>query len=135
MQPKLRPIDVFKPAIRDWQLVEDESARYPSLRIPGILTLVSEVDIEECKKLLRAVVNLYLNAKLQRQGVVQHWQRERKLHINYVRKEEWEWRIELLDVARAYFHYENRPEYKAQIEISGSIVRFESKISSSYRRI
>ncbi|MDZ7849105.1 MAG: hypothetical protein U5L96_21620 [Owenweeksia sp.] len=86
MQSTPLPIDNSKTAIRHWDLIEDEQARYPTLRIPGILSLVSEVDIAECKKLLRNLVNLYINAKLQRQGVTHHWKRERKLLINYVRK-------------------------------------------------
>jgi hypothetical protein len=116
-------------AIRDWQLQEADNSRYTSYFLPGILKVVSKDGKEECFRLLRAIVNLYINSRLQRQGVTRHWKRERKLVINYLRKEDWEWRVELLDVARAYHHFENREKHLALIEIAGSIIRFESGIS------
>lgn len=124
-----------KSAIANWELVEDQDARFPTLAIPGILSLTSEVDTEECKKLLRAVVNSYINVKLHRQGIKLHWQRERKLLINYVKKENWEWQIELLDVARAYLHYPQRAQHRALLQISGNILRFDSEINSQYREL
>ena len=116
-------------AIRDWQLMEDENARYPTYLVPGILRVVSREGEYECRHLLRTIVNLYINARLQRQGVTRYWKRERSLLINYLRKEDWEWRVELLDVARAYYHFEQRDQHRALIEIAGSIIRFESGIS------
>lgn len=124
-----------KSAIRDWHLVEDEESRYHSFDIPGILKVVSEHNRDECTRLLRAIVNLYIQVRLKRQGVSAHWSRERKLLINYVRKEPWEWQIELLDVARAYQHFEHREEHRALISIGGSIVRFDSQIEQINRSI
>jgi hypothetical protein len=130
--PKYQP---ERSAIRDWNLIEDEETRYHSFAIPGILKVVSSHSKLECTRLLRAIVNLYINVRLQRQGVTAHWSRERKLLINYVRKENWEWQIELLDVARAYLHFENRDKHDALMIIGGTIVRFDSQIEQVKRSI
>lgn len=135
MQARSPQYQPEKTAIRDWNLVEDEDARYHTYEIPGILKVVSAQSKKECTRLLRAVVNLYINVRLQRQGVTNHWNRERKLLINYVRKENWEWQIELLDVARAYAQFEKREEHDALITIGGSIVRFDSQIDQVNRSI
>ncbi len=135
MISKASPYYSDKLSISDWELEEKEGSRYPTIVVPGIITITSREGLEECKVLLRAVVNTYIRVKLMRQGVTQHWQRERQLLIKYAKKEDWEWRIELLDVAKAYAHFENRPQHRALVEISGSIVRFESNITSQYRHL
>ena len=78
---------------------------------------------------------MYINIRLQRQGVTNHWSRERKLLINYLKKEHWQWQVELLDVAKAYNKFENRDHHNAILLISGSIVRFDSQIIQVNRSI
>lgn len=126
---------VEKCAIKEWHLIEDETAKYHTYEVPGILKVVSAHSKTECTRLLRAIVNLYINVRLQRQGVTMHWSRERKLLINYVKKENWQWQIELLDVAKAYLHFESRDEHRALIVIGGSIIRFDSQIDQIDRKI
>lgn len=124
-----------KTAIAHWEVVEDQDSRFPRIYIPGILSITSEEGVEECRQLLRAVVNTFINVKLHRQGVKYHWQRERKLIINYVKKEDWEWKVELLDMAKAYQHYPQRAKHIAILEISGNILRFDSRINSRYHEL
>ncbi len=115
--------------------MEDENAKHYTFEIPAILKIVSEQSKAECTRLLRAIVNMYINVRLQRQGVTNHWSRERKLLINYLRKEPWQWQVELLDIAIAYLHFEHRDHHEAILVISGSILRFDSQITQINRII
>ena len=135
MQAHSHNPQAIKCAIRDWQFVEDDTTKFHTYEVAGILKIVSEQSKSECLRLLRSIVNMYINVRLQRQGVTNHWSRERKLLINYVKKEPWQWQVELLDVAKAYANFENREEHWALITIGGSIVRFDSQIEQINRNI
>ncbi len=128
---KQRSIDIPKTSISDWKLEEPDLADYPTLFIRNILTVKSKYGLEECKRLLRAVVNTYLNLEQHRHPLDENRERERKLIINYVKKEDWEWRMELSETTRLYQMYEGRLPHKALIEIQGRVFKFESDIRHS----
>ncbi len=125
---KVRSIDLPRTSISDWKLEEPEIADHPTLFIQNILTVKSEYGLDECKTLLRAIINSYLNFRQQRQPLDENRARERKLIINYIKKEDWEWRLELSEITRHYQMYEGRNPHKALIEIQGRVFKFESEI-------
>ena len=129
---KAKPKDAETTAIADWELTQPDDANYITLVIKDILTVKSEYNLEECKKLVRAIINSYLNLEQQRNNIDQNRSRERKLLINYNKKEDWKWRLELSEIARLYQMYEGREMHKALIEIQGRVFKFESQISHRF---
>ena len=128
---KQQSLDTPKTSISNWKLEQPEEAGYSTLFIKNILTVKSEHGLEECKKLIRAVINTYLNLELHRNPIDENRNRMRKLLINYNKKEDWEWRLELSEVARLYQMYEGRHQHKALMEIQGRVFKFESQIRHS----
>ncbi len=129
---KAKPQDADRTAIADWELTQPDDSDYSTLVIKNILTVKSEYSLDECKKLIRAVINTYLNVEQQRNNIDQNRSRERKLLINYNKKEDWKWRLELSEITRHYQMYEGREVHKALIEIQGRVFKFESQISHRF---
>lgn len=115
-------------SIRNWELKREDTAEYCRLEVPGVLQIFSEEGYEECVKLLRAIVNSFVNLRIQRDGLQHHYQRERKLWINYHKKQAWEWRCELEDITHLYYRYEGRAQHRAQAFFYSTPIRFESKL-------
>lgn len=119
--------------IKDWNLTEEFRGEYFYLEVEGILKICSEENAEECRKLLRAVINTWINLELARSGVpasyTEQRKRERLLLINRLRRDQWEWCWMLQEVANLYHQYEARPKHPAVLSIMGNRWRFESKLS------
>jgi len=116
-------------SIRDWELKRNDTMEYCKIEVPGILQIFSEEEHEECLKLLKAIVNSFINLRIQRDGLQHHYQRERKLWINYHKKQDWEWRCELEDITHLYYRYEGRSQHFAQAFFYNNPIRFESKLA------
>lgn len=125
---KQHSIDIYKTSISDWLLQEPDVYEHATYFIKDILTVKSERGHEECRKLLRAVINTYLNIELYKHPLDENRERERKLLINYQKLEDWEWRLELSQATRLYQMYEGRNTHHALIEIQGRVFKFESQI-------
>lgn len=123
-----------KSCIKDWELREEFRGAHFHLEVDGILQIVSEVDAEECRKLLRAVVQTWINLQLARSGVpaayTEQRKRERLLLINRARKDQWEWCWILQEAANLYNQYEGREAHQAILVIMGNRWRFESSLKS-----
>ncbi len=118
-------------SIRDWELLRSDTTEYCCVEVEGVLKIYSEEGYEECLRLLRAIVNTFINIRIYRDGMQAHYRRERRLWINYYKQQQWEWRCELEDLAHLYYRYEGRPQHPAQVVFYDSPLRFDSKLRSS----
>lgn len=129
-RPKYFESDV---RMKDWHINEDllGDGRY-MLSVSCILQVYSTENFEECRKVLRAVVNTWINLKLARDGIDHRnkelWKRERNLLINYYPLADFQWGFRLQEAANAYNQFEGRQPHKAMLVIQGNTWKFETSL-------
>lgn len=99
-----------------------------TLWIFGVIYITSPVSHEECRKLLRALVNTWINVKLHQKGISQeNYKSERHNLIHDYILHDWQWHYALEDMAHLYKAYEGRPQHSATADFTGNKVSFNGE--------
>lgn len=111
-------------SIADFDLIETHSNnRWTKgkgdyhLHVFKVLHIQSTHSAEECRKLLRAVINTWINLQLYQRGIIFNKKKVRKEIIEHHIMADYKWHYLLEDMAHLFHRFEGRNLIKAQYNL------------------